>query len=128
MSEAARLAGLGVGAMLLLVTLRQAKPEMAAVFSLAAGAVILLVCAEKLSAVAGTLRALAGQAGLGEGAALLGRVAGIGALCQLGAQLCRDACESGMGEKIELGGKMMMLSLALPVAASLLEAVCGLLR
>ena len=65
MSEAARLAGLGVGAMLLLVTLRQAKPEMAAVFSLAAGAVILLVCAEKLSAVAGTLRALAGQAGLG---------------------------------------------------------------
>ena len=93
MSEAARLAGLGVGAMLLLVTLRQAKPEMAAVFSLAAGAVILLVCAEKL-----------------------------------GAQLCRDAGESGMGEKIELGGKMMMLSLALPVAASLLEAVCGLLR
>ena len=101
---------------------------MAAVFSLAAGAVILLVCAEKLGAVAGTLRALAGQAGLGEGAALLGRVAGIGALCQLGAQLCRDAGESGMGEKIELGGKMMMLSLALPVAASLLEAVCGLLR
>ena len=49
--------------------------------------------------------------------------ADVAANCRVWMQLCRDAGESGMGEKIELGGKMMMLSLALPVAASLLEAV-----
>ena len=54
-------------------------------------------------------------------------VAGIGALCTLGGQLCRDAGEKGMGEKVELGGKIMMLSMALPMAASLLQAVCEML-
>ena len=32
-----------------------------------------------------------------------------------------------MGEKVELGGKIMMLSMALPMAASLLQAVCEML-
>lgn len=128
MSEAAKLAGIGLCAMVLLVVLRQAKPEMAAVFSLAAGAVILLICVEKLADIVGALRVLAEQTGLNEGSSLLLRTAGIGALCQLGGQLCRDAGECGMGEKIELGGKLMMLSMALPTAVSLLEAVCGLLR
>ena len=127
MKEALQLAALGVGAATILIVLRQARPEIATVFSLAAGAVILLALSDRLGESIRVIREVAAQAEAGEGTETLLRVAGIGALCTLGGQLCRDAGEKGMGEKVELGGKIMMLSMALPMAASLLQAVCALL-
>ena len=127
MKEALQLAALGVGAATILIVLRQARPEIATVFSLAAGAVILLALSDRLGESIRVIREVAAQAEAGEGTETLLRVTGIGALCTLGGQLCRDAGEKGMGEKVELGGKIMMLSMALPMAASLLQAVCALL-
>ena len=127
MKEALQLAALGVCAATILIVLRQARPEIATVFSLAAGAVILLALSDRLGESIRVIREVAAQAEAGEGTETLLRVAGIGALCTLGGQLCRDAGEKGMGEKVELGGKIMMLSMALPMAASLLQAVCALL-
>lgn len=127
MKEALQLAALGVGAATILIVLRQARPEIATVFSLAAGAVILLALSDRLGESIRVIREVAAQAEAGEGTETLLRVAGIGALCTLGGQLCRDAGEKGMGEKVELGGKIMMLSMALPMAASLLQAICALL-
>ena len=127
MKEALQLAALGVGAATILIVLRQARPEIATVFSLAAGAVILLALSDRLGESIRVIREVAAQTEAGEGTETLLRVAGIGALCTLGGQLCRDAGEKGMGEKVELGGKIMMLSMALPMAASLLQAVCALL-
>lgn len=127
MKEALQLAALGVCAATILIVLRQARPEIATVFSLAAGAVILLALSDRLGESIRVIREVAAQAEVGEGTETLLRVVGIGALCTLGGQLCRDAGEKGMGEKVELGGKIMMLSMALPMAASLLQAVCALL-
>lgn len=127
MKEALQLAALGVCAATILIVLRQARPEIATVFSLAAGAVILLALSDRLGESIRVIREVAAQAEAGEGTETLLRVAGIGALCTLGGQLCRDAGEKGMGEKVELGGKIMMLSMALPMAASLLQAICALL-
>lgn len=127
MKEALQLAALGAGAATILIVLRQARPEIATVFSLAAGAVILLALSDRLGESIRVIREVAAQAEAGEGTETLLRVAGIGVLCTLGGQLCRDAGEKGMGEKVELGGKIMMLSMALPMAASLLQAVCALL-
>lgn len=127
MKEAFQLAALGVCAATILIVLRQAKPEIATVFSLAAGAIILIAFSDRLGEAVQAIREVAKQADMDGGAETLLRVAGIGALCTLGAQLCRDAGEKGMGEKVELGGKIMMLSMALPMAASLLQAVCDLL-
>lgn len=127
MKEAFQLAALCVCAATVLVVLRQARPEIATVFSLAAGAIILLALSDRLGESVQVIREVAKQADAGNGTETLLRVAGIGALCTLGGQLCRDAGEKGMGEKVELGGKIMMLSMALPMAASLLQAVCEML-
>ena len=100
MKEAFQLAALCVCAATVLVVLRQARPEIAAAFSLAAGAIILLALSDRLGESVQVIREVAKQA---------------------------DAGEKGMGEKVELGGKIMMLSMALPMAASLLQAVCEML-
>jgi len=55
------------------------------------------------------------------------RIVGIAALCELGAQVCKDADENGLAAKIEIGGKLMVLALAAPIALSLVDLVLGIL-
>ncbi|HET7560349.1 MAG TPA: stage III sporulation protein AD [Limnochordia bacterium] len=53
---------------------------------------------------------------------------GIAYLSAFGAALCRDAGEGSIAQLIELVGKLLILLLALPVVAGILEAVLGLLH
>lgn len=74
------------------------------------------------------MRSLAERAELSDAALpLLLRILGIASLCELGAQMCRDIGEGGIAAKVEMGGKVMVLSLSLPVATALIELVAGLL-
>lgn len=123
MTEAVRMVGIGIAAAVILVILRRTSPEIAIGLSIAAGAVVLFSAVDRVENVVGTIRELAEVSGLSNDGGLLPRVAGIGILCELGSSACRDAGEKEMGEKIEMGGKLMMLSLAIPVATSLLESI-----
>ena len=80
MKEAFQLAALCVCAATVLVVLRQARPEIAAAFSLAAGAIILLALSDRLGESVQVIREVAKQADAGNGTETLLRVAGIGAL------------------------------------------------
>ena len=54
------------------------------------------------------------------------KVIGIAYLTQFGSQLCADAGESAIAAKIELAGKVLMMTAAAPVLTGLLEMVMGL--
>lgn len=54
------------------------------------------------------------------------KVIGIAYLTQFGAQLCADAGEGAIAAKIELAGKILMMTAAAPVLMGLLETVMGL--
>ena len=54
------------------------------------------------------------------------KVIGIAYLTQFGAQLCADAGEGTVAAKIELAGKILMMTAAAPVLIGLLELVMGL--
>ena len=63
----------------------------------------------------------------GSGTAILVlKVIGIAYLTQFGAQLCADAGEGTVAAKIELAGKILMMTAAAPVLIGLLELVMGL--
>ena len=47
-------------------------------------------------------------------------------MTQFGAQLCADAGEGTVAAKIELAGKILMMTAAAPVLIGLLELVMGL--
>ena len=73
------------------------------------------------------LRETAEQAGVGEGYfSVVLKVIGIAYLTQFGAQLCADAGEGAIASKIELAGKVVMMTVAAPVLTGLLEMVMGL--
>lgn len=126
--DIARWVGLGIGAAVLYAVLREARPEMAAVLSLAAGAVLMLGVLGGVQEVTAAMRSLSGRVGLeGTYVSTLLRVIGIAYLAQFGAQACRDAGAGGIADKVELCGKVAVLSIAAPVVVSLMDVVTGVL-
>lgn len=51
------------------------------------------------------------------------KMLGVAYLGGIGAQICRDANEGGLSEKIELAGKIVILGLGLPIMLNLLETL-----
>lgn len=126
--DIARWVGLGIGAAVLYAVLREARPEMAAVLSLAAGTVLMLGVLGGVQEVTAAMRSLSGRVGLeGTYVSTLLRVIGIAYMAQFGAQACRDAGAGGIADKVELCGKVAVLSIAAPVVVSLMDVVTGVL-
>jgi stage III sporulation protein AD len=55
------------------------------------------------------------------------KVIGIGYVCTLAAQLCKDAGQASVGVQVELFGKVLILVQALPIAAKLMDTLIGIL-
>ena len=126
--DIARWVCLGIGAAVLYAVLREAKPDMAALLSLAAGAVLMLGVLGGVQEVLEAMRSLSSRVGLeGTYVSTLLRVIGIAYLAQFGAQACRDAGAGGIADKVELCGKVAVLSIAAPVVVSLMDVVTGVL-
>lgn len=116
-----------VGAVVVLV-IRQERPELAFQISLVAGLLIFAAVAWKLVEVLQTLERLALRADLNM--VFLGtllRIIGIAYIAEFGTQVCRDAGEGALASKVELAGKVMILVMAVPIITTILETVSRLL-
>ncbi len=75
-----------------------------------------------------TITAITGNAGLQTDYLLLiFKVVGIAYLGEFAAQLCRDADQGSIAQKIEMGVKIIIMLMALPLLQAILDAVIGLL-
>jgi len=55
--------------------------------------------------------------------AIVIKIIGVAYLCQFAAELCRDVGEGAIAGKIELAGKVMILTLSMPIIDHLLDLV-----
>ena len=105
METMARLAAVGVTAVVLSAVLRKNTPELALLLALAAGLWMLALVGAGLGAVVELMKELAGQAGLSE--ALLEPVVktvALSILTRLTAEICRSAGEGGVAAFVETAG------------------------
>ena len=126
--EIVQIVGLALVAAVLVVVLRPLRPELALLLSVAAGVVLFLLVVDKVAAVVGVMRELAGRAGVN--ALYLGlilKIVGIAYIAEFGAQVCRDAGEGALAAKVELAGKVLVLVLAVPVLVAVLDTLLALL-
>ncbi|MDR1570643.1 MAG: stage III sporulation protein AD [Oscillospiraceae bacterium] len=126
--DAIVLVGLGVTAALLALTLRSQRPEMAMLLSLAVGLMIFAMLSGKLSEIVEVMRALGDTAALPGGTILLlVRVVGVSYITEFAAQLCRDAGEGGIAAKVELGGRLLVLGMSIPILIALMQMMLELI-
>jgi stage III sporulation protein AD len=55
------------------------------------------------------------------------KIIGIAYIAEFGAQISKDAGQGAIASKIELGGKILILAMAIPILTALIETILGLL-
>ena len=128
MEAMAKLAAVGVTAVVLSAVLKKNTPELAMLLALCAGLWMLALAAEGLGAAMALMRELAGQAGLSE--ALLEPVVkavALSILTRLTAEICRSAGEGGVAAFVETAGASLALLAALPLVRAVAQMMGELL-
>ena len=108
--------GIGLVGMVFSVLLRQYKPEYAIFVSLAVGILIIWKLCEQLFPIFEQMEKMMSGANLSvEYIGILVKSLGICYLTQLASDACRDAGETAISSKVELAGKVTVLSLGMPL-------------
>jgi len=112
----------------IVVLVRAYRPEMALQVGTVAGIILLLYIIAQVSGILESIEVLSNQYGIQSSyIGILVKIVGIAYVAQLAGEICKDAGESALASKVELGGRIMIIAAALPAAVSLLEMVASLL-
>lgn len=119
-----RIVLLCVAGALVAMSLRQQKPEMAALVALAAGVLALLMSLNYLGDVVGAFTALSQRAGISDGSvSLMLKACGVSLICEFACGLCKDAGEGVLAQRIEFGGRAALLAMGVPLLTRLVERI-----
>lgn len=116
--------GLGLVLSLTIWVLREQSRPFATLVSLIGGVLLLLFLVDPLIRVVNDVTRLAALASIpGVYLGLILKVIGIAYLTTFAARLAADSGEPGVGLRLELAGKLFILLLAVPLIASVTEAL-----
>lgn len=126
--EIIKIVGIGIVATVLIVILKETRPEFALFISLLTGIVIFTMILGELSYVIETLNNLARKVNI-EFAyfSTILRIIGMAYIVEFGAQISRDSGEESIAMKIELGGKIIIMVLAIPILLALMDLIIKIL-
>ena len=123
-----QIVGFGLIATFLSLILKENKSTLAFGIVVFAGTVLFLLMVEGLQNVFSTLERLAvsSHVNLMYLETIL-KIIRIAYIAEFGAQITRDAEQNAIASKIELGGKIMILTIAIPILSVVLETVLSFL-
>ena len=123
-----KIVGIGLIALVIIILLKQYKPEFAIYISMLTGVLILILIMDKLTGIVNLIQAIVNQSYINtEFIALLIKITGIAFLSEFAVSICKDAGEAAIASKIEVGSKIIIISMAIPILSSLLELILKLL-
>ena len=126
--EVIKIIGIGLIALIIIILLKQYKPEFAIYISLLAGILILLMVMDKLTGIVDLIKSIADKSSINmKFISLLVKITGIAFLAEFAVSICRDSGEGAIASKIELGSKIIIISMSVPIISSLLELVIKIL-
>ncbi len=123
-----KIIGIGLIALIIIVIIKQYRPEFVIYISLIAGALILVLIMDKIEPIIELLTTISNKTAINnEFLKLLLKITGIAFLTEFAVSICKDSGESAIASKVDLGGKVIIISMSIPIIASLLETVVQVL-
>ena len=123
-----KIIGIGLIALIIIVIIKQYKPEFAIYVSLGAGILIFALIEDKMSGIMDILKSLASKTAINSDfLVLLIKITAIAILTEFAVSVCKDSGESAIASKIDLGGKVIIMSMSIPIMSSLLETIIKIL-
>ena len=128
MTDVIRIIGIGLLALIIIVILKQYKPEFAIYVSMVAGVLILVLSIQKLTGIINLLQSLANKTYINQSfLSILLKITGIAFITEFAVSICSDAGEKAIASKIEIGSKVIIIAMSIPIITSLLELVIEIL-
>ncbi len=128
MSEIIKIIGIGMIALIIIIIVKQYRPEFAIYISIIAGILILLISMQKMEAIVTLIRTISEKAGVnGKFLSIILKITGIAILSEFAISICKDSGESAIASKVEIGSKVIIISMSIPIISSLLEMMINIL-
>lgn len=125
--EIIKVVGFAIFATMLVVILKEEKKEFAVALSVIAGVMLLLFCISKIDPIINMLYELVEKSGINSSfLVIILKVIGIAYLVELGKNICQDAGQSAIATKLEMAGKIIVVSISLPIFTSLISLLAEL--
>ena len=106
----------------LIITVGQFKPEMSLLIAVACGVVLTLFLIGSVLPVISEIRRIAAAGGIdSELLSIVIKSFGICVAVQTASDICRDSGQTALAGKIELGGRIALILVALPLFGRLLD-------
>lgn len=123
-----KIIGVGFVAVIIAVILKQYRPEFTIYVSILAGVIILLMLTDKLNDIINLINNIASKTNINtQYLKILIKITGIAILSEFAVSVCKDAGESAIASKVDVGGKVLIISLSIPIIQALLQTAIEIL-
>lgn len=126
--EIIKIIGIALIALIIIIMLKQYRPEYAIFISILTGILILFLVMDKLTGIIQLIQNIQDKFSINtQFIALLIKITGIAFLSEFAVSICKDSGEAAIASKIELGSKIIIISMSIPIISSLLEVILKIL-
>lgn len=125
--EIIQIIGVGLIGLLLAVVLKEYKPEFKIYISIISGIIIFFLVANNLKSFIQLITSLSSKLNMNnQFLTILLKITGISILTEFAISICKDSGETAIASKIDLGGKITIIGISVPIITSLLETLLKL--
>ncbi len=126
--EIIKIVGIALIALVIIIMLKQYRPEYAIFISILTGVLILILVMDRLTGIINLIQSIEDKFSINtQFIALLIKITGIAFLSEFAVSICKDSEETAIASKIEIGSKIIIISMSIPIISSLLEIILKIL-
>ncbi|PLT35249.1 stage III sporulation protein AD [Bacillus sp. V5-8f] len=126
--EIIKIAGIALVATFLALIIKEQKPNFAFLLVVFTGCTIFLYLADKIYEIIQMLEKIAVNANVNMVyLETILKIIGIAYIAEFAAQITKDAGQGSIASKIELGGKILILAMAIPILTVIIETIIKLI-
>ncbi len=123
-----KIIGIAFIAVIIIVILKQYRPEFAIYASIIAGVLILALAFNTLSGIIDMIKSISSKTNINsEFLVILIKITGIAILTEFAVSICKDSGESAIASKVDVGGKIIIISMSIPIINALIDTVVKIL-
>lgn len=123
-----KIIGIGFVSLIIAVILKQYKPEFSVYISIICGVLIFFLVSGKIQNTINFIQNISTKTTINTGyIVILIKITGIAILTEFAVSICKDSNENAIANKVDLGGKILIISISMPIMESLIQTITKIL-
>jgi len=126
--EVIKIVGIGLLGLIITIIIKEYKKEYAIYTALISGIIIIFISMDILKNIISFINELSLNSNYNrQFISLIMKITGISILTEYAVSICKDAGENAIANKIDFGGKIVVISMSIPVITTTIESLTKLL-